>query len=330
MVGLGCAAVHQSAAASRKFLGAVALSGRPPRRWCRCVPSTHRRSPWLVSSAYAREDASAGELLFANVLPTHFLKFFFQKKCFIHLFKYTQNAWNTKRPEEMVDDIRFGFPEDVREKNPLEEDAAFAAQIGATLIKKADGFFSEYEMRNVSSGTRFKFYWRNIMESYWRLWKVVKKWCMEERDATRRTFYCIVFHLCRHPQYFPFLYASLVTNLLSSHKVIFCLPCHERDETASDCARRYLRYRYNYTMYAPFILPFGFTAGGGLENISEGLLMVMICWLFFLLFLLTARYKIYIYIYAMPVTAFPKAFFLPMFCPHFLEVFFRNKLECYY
>ena len=59
----------------------------------------------------------------------------------------------------MVKLIRFCFltGDDVDDaKNPL-ADAAFAAQIGAKLIREANEFFSEYELRNTATGTRFTF-----------------------------------------------------------------------------------------------------------------------------------------------------------------------------
>ena len=91
------------------------------------------------------------------------------------MYKYTQNARQTKRPEEMVDNIHFDFLiGDVDDaKNPL-ADAAFMAQIGATLIREnASHSYSEYELRNAATGTRFTFTWSCVFlnYSYWRLWK---------------------------------------------------------------------------------------------------------------------------------------------------------------
>ena len=68
----------------------------------------------------------------------------------------------------MVDSIFFGFPTgDVDDaKNPL-EDAAFMAQIGAKLIgKSASCSYSEYELRNAATGTRFTFNWYPNLGGY--------------------------------------------------------------------------------------------------------------------------------------------------------------------
>ena len=78
---------------------------------------------------------------------------------YIYSITNTQNAWQSKRPEEMVEYINFGFLTVVDAKNPL-ADAAFMAQIGAKLIRANDSrTYSEYELRNAATGTRFTFEW---------------------------------------------------------------------------------------------------------------------------------------------------------------------------
>ena len=67
-----------------------------------------------------------------------------------------QNARQTERPREMVENIGVGIPSFIYVENPT-EDGAFMARIGAKLIHTIGG--PEYEMTNAVSGTRFAFQW---------------------------------------------------------------------------------------------------------------------------------------------------------------------------
>ena len=77
----------------------------------------------------------------------------------------------------MVEAIQFAIPTgDADAKNPL-ADAAFMAQIGAKklMISEANDLysFSEYELNNAATGTRFTFTWYYLWGySYWRLQKL--------------------------------------------------------------------------------------------------------------------------------------------------------------
>ena len=79
----------------------------------------------------------------------------FSKKCLLHLSKYTQNAWRTKYPEEMIEIIHFDIPDGSSVENPA-EDAAFFKSIGA---KWTDDVLIKFELRNITNGTRFTFEW---------------------------------------------------------------------------------------------------------------------------------------------------------------------------
>ena len=97
----------------------------------------------------------------------------------LHLSKYTQNAWQTKRPEEMVGCIHYVTWADVAAvDNPL-ADAVFMAQIGAKkLISEANDShnYSEYELRNAATGTRFTFSWyTNFVDGSYSFWHL-RKW----------------------------------------------------------------------------------------------------------------------------------------------------------
>ena len=77
----------------------------------------------------------------------------------------------------MVQLIQFGFlTGDADAKKPL-ADAAFMAQIGAKLISEHPYSYSEYELRNAETGTRFTFEWYRILDdggggySFWQLLK---------------------------------------------------------------------------------------------------------------------------------------------------------------
>jgi len=106
---------------------------------------------------------------------------------------HLQNAWQTKRPEEMVESIHVEIPAGEDVNNPL-EDVAFMEQIGAKQISLANSPNSVYELRNAETGTRFTFAWYAILnkgwnrrrgrimpKSFWRFWKD-KKWRGEEKD----------------------------------------------------------------------------------------------------------------------------------------------------
>ena len=76
---------------------------------------------------------------------------------------HTQNAWRTKRPEEMVKVIGLGFPAGMDVENPV-EDADFMAQIGAKqrpigAFEKPESWKEYVLTNNVTAEAKFAFAW---------------------------------------------------------------------------------------------------------------------------------------------------------------------------
>ena len=79
---------------------------------------------------------------------------------------FSQNAKQTNRPEEFVEEILLGIPPNADVENPA-DDAAFMEKIGATL--KSPTSETKYEMQNAATGTMFTFEWAvsGIFHLYW-------------------------------------------------------------------------------------------------------------------------------------------------------------------
>ena len=71
----------------------------------------------------------------------------------------SQNARETKRPEEMVRSIYLAIPSGSDVDDPI-EDAALMARIGAKRIEdssRVDVVWTEYELKNATTAARFTF-----------------------------------------------------------------------------------------------------------------------------------------------------------------------------
>ena len=80
-----------------------------------------------------------------------------------NLFSHLQNAWQTSRPEEMVDNIWLEIPCIADVDNPA-DDAAFMKQIGATPRNHYSGD-EKFELKNVMKDTLFVFAWHQANSS---------------------------------------------------------------------------------------------------------------------------------------------------------------------
>ena len=88
------------------------------------------------------------------------------------MFSHSQNAWETKRPDEIVGDIFLAIPPGAETVDDPIKNAALIARIGAKRIGDDSGVNvvggTKYELKNASTGTRFTFKRRKFYgNEYW-------------------------------------------------------------------------------------------------------------------------------------------------------------------
>ena len=80
---------------------------------------------------------------------------------------YAQTAWQTKRPQKMVEYINLVIPPDMNVANPT-QDFALMAKIGAKRTDDGRVVLNgqvEFELQNAATGTRFEFGWLQNIET---------------------------------------------------------------------------------------------------------------------------------------------------------------------